>query len=200
MSRRTPGYARISEAQANAEALTRRGLPYTAASAASIEVRWDWQRRAPTDLRDAVRQVRRAYADEVPTKLHDGPGVIGQDGTPRMTARAEGYIFGHAESDDAGRDPETGKRDMMGYYHAPFRATLSRMARGDACARRRARIVAHVTIGQEPPRDAAMREGAHPLDAVLVADDALRAFLRSLSDVRIHVNEAQVLPENMTAA
>ena len=207
MSRRP--YIGTSEAQANADALMRRGAPYSGASDVSFRVQWDFHRREPQDLRDAVRMARRAYADEVPEKLHDA--AIGDDGTPRMTAKAEGYIFGHAQSDDApkpkcdcgaitGKGPlaevwrhgddcaaHSKNQPLIGYYHAPFRACLDNMSRGDASSRRRAAIVSHVTIGSQGPQQAAIAEGAHPLDAKLVAWDALCGFLRSLTDLRLRV-------------
>ena len=132
---------------------------------------------------------RKAFADEVPGKLHDS--AIGDDGTPRMTRQAEGYIFGRADADDAARDLD-GTPDLVGYYHAPFRACLDSMAKGDPAARRRAAIVQHVTIGQQKPGEAAIKEGAHPLDAKLVAWDALCSFLRSMTDLRLHVREEAV--------
>jgi hypothetical protein len=187
MRRRRPVRGK-SDSQANAEALDRRDRPYAVVTEASRAVAWDYRRRAPLDLRDAVRRARRAYADEVPAKLHDGPDAIGEDGTPRMTARAVAYIFGAPDSSDMRFDPETHLPDAISFYHSPFRATLATLERGDHAERRRARIVAHITIGQRGPTEAAIAEGAHPLDAKLVAFDALASFLRSMSDVRVHAS------------
>jgi hypothetical protein len=241
-------YIGPSDAQANAEALARRGLPYSAASGASFRVQWDWHRREPRDLREAVRMVRKAYADEVPTKLHDGPDAIGPDGTPRMTARAEGYIFGDERATDApqgkctcgmppgavdgpkaapppctcgatsrsaasmvAHQPDclawvmskphwTHSRDcprapenqpLVAYYLAPFRATLANMERGDPTNQRRARMVQHVTFGSMGPYEAATAEGAHPLDAKDVAEAAIRAFLRCMSDLKLSVRNSE---------
>lgn len=189
-------YRDLSDAQANAEALARRSSPWYDDNRASVTVAWDYRRREPTDLRDAVRQARRAYADEIPTKLHEGPDAIGEGGTPRFTGRAEGYLFGPAEASDAKRDPETGEWDRVSYYHAPFRATLERMSRGAEGERRYAAIVAHITIGQQGPVAAALAVKAHPLDAKLVAWDALRSFLRQLSDMKVDTR----LQEGITAA
>jgi hypothetical protein len=181
----------ISDAQANAEALARRETPHLEASKASIAVAWDFRERQPSNLREAVHFVRVAYADEVPAKLHDGPDAIGEGGTPRMSARAEGYLFGRADASDGRRDPVTGELELVSFYHAPFRATLDRLSRGNATDRRIARIVAHITIGQRAPIDAATEEGAHRLDALLVAETALRAFLRQLTDVKIAARAVQ---------
>lgn len=178
-----------SESQANAEALARRSMPYTDASGATFRVQWDFHRREPRDLRDAVRQVRRAYADEVPHRLHEGPDSIGDDGTPKMTAKAEGYLFGAPGADDAGRttnDDGSTTPDLVGYYHSPFRAALARWEQGDESERRRAAIVRHVTIGGRGPVEAAMEEGIPLWSAKHVAEWALRSFLRGLTDIRVH--------------
>lgn len=190
-------YRGISDAQANAEALARRGAPYAQASQVSFSVAWDYRSRQPQDLREAVRMVRKAYTDEVPAKLHEGYDKIGEGGTPKMTARAEGYLFGSDDASDAGRDPETGQRDVVSYYYTPFRACLTSMERGDESSRKRAAIVSHVTIGQQGPQEAALAEGVPAWCAKTVAEDAIRSFLRRLSDVRI---QARSLPESVTAA
>lgn len=195
MSKRRP-YRGLSDAQANAEALARRGAPFSAPSEASFRVAWDYRQREPADLREAVRAVRAAYADEVPTKLHEGCDSIGEGGTPKMTPRAEGYLFGSPGSDDAARNPETGERDAVGYFHSPFRARLDEMTRGDEASRKRAAIVAHITIGSQGPVTAAIAEGVPSWCAKLVAEDAIRAFLRRLTDIRIH----HPLPHSETAA
>lgn len=178
----------LSDSQANAEALARRSAPYTAAHEASYRVAWDFTRREPDSLRDAVRQCRKAYADEVPEKLHDS--AIGDDGAPRMNARAVGYIFGSAQSDDAGRDPLTGERDLSGWHFSPFRAALDRMTHGGDTERVYAAIVQKVTLGGEGPRQAALAAGVRP-EAIAkgVALMAMRSFLRSMTDLRLHVHE-----------
>jgi hypothetical protein len=226
VSRNRP-YIGPSESQANAEALMRRSAPYTAASDTSFRVSWDFHRREPADLREAVRMARRAYADEIPQTLHEGPDSIGEGGTPRMTAKAEGYIFGSHSGSDAPKakctcgiiqrapqtklvsplsaggvrvtpDPDSGahfpdcsanpqNQPLVSYYHAPFRACLETLSRGDGSMRRRAAIVSHITIGSQGPVHAAITEGAHPLDAKLVAWDALCSFLRAMTDMRLHL-------------
>jgi hypothetical protein len=199
----------VGPSEANSQALYQREHTWSGPSAQSFRIQWDMHRREPRDLRDAVRMARKAYVDEVPDKLHDA--AIGDDGTPRMTRKAEGYIFGHAQSDDAPKGKCDCKlvqdehfahavdcpahpqnRPLVGYYHAPFRACLDAMAHGDASSRRRAAIVSHVTIGSQKPGEAAIAEGAHPLDAKLVAWDALCSFLRSMTDLRLHAREEAV--------
>lgn len=163
-----------SEAQANAEALVRRSAPYSQSHSASVAFSWDYRAHIPDDLRGLVRAARRAYEDEVPTKLHESE--LSDDGTPRMTNAATSYIFGSPNADD---------NDKLPHYVTPFRATLDRMERGDIHRKRRAAIVRHITIGGQEPVMAAIMEEAHPLDARLVAEDALRVFLNGMSDVKI---------------
>lgn len=184
MSRRI----RKSEAQANAEALARRGMPYATTNAESLRFAWDYRQRQPRDLREAVRAVRRAYQDEVPVRLHEGPDDIGEDGTPKWAPRAEGYVFGPSTADDGGRDAETGERDPVAWYRTPFRATMDRMGHAqDEARRHHAAIVAHVTIGGQEARDAAITEGVPTWCAGLVAETAIRSFLANLSDLKVTV-------------
>lgn len=192
-------YRGISDAQANAEALARRAAPYAVRHTASVTVAWDYRKRQPANIREAVHYVRKAYADEIPAKLHESYGSIGEGGTPKMTARAEGYLFGHPQASDAKRDAETGDRELVSYFHAPFRATLDRLAHGNEADRRRAAIVSHITIGQQGPIEAAVAEGVPAWCAHEVAERALSVFLANLSDMRIddrHVEQA----ESVTAA
>jgi hypothetical protein len=135
--------------------------------------------------------VRRAYADEVPPKLHEGPDSIGPDGTPKMTARAEGYIFGREDASDARKDPETGQWDALSYFHSPFRAALDNLAHGDEAEQHRGAIVQHVTIGGQGPAEAAIKEGVPWWCAKLVAENALLAFLRNLSDVKLNLRRTE---------
>jgi hypothetical protein len=151
---------------------------YLTESRISFRVRWDYHRREPRDLRDAVRMTRRAYGDEVPVSLHEGNNNIGMDGTPRMNSGAEGYIFGD-------RMGSAQADEIVSYYYSPFRANLERMSRGDEAERRRAAIVSHVTIGSQGPLVAAVTEGVPSWCAKLVAFDALSAFLRSLTDLKV---------------
>lgn len=203
----TKRYRDLSDSQANAEALYRRDHTWTEPSQESFRVNWDWRKRQPKDLREAVRIVRAAYASEVPTKLHDGPDAIGEGGTPRMTARAEGYIFGSGMADDAPRDAETGQRDPIGYYHAPFRARLAELLGNHAkhpddfdCqdrAHRQGAIVQHIAFGTEPV-EAAMAEGVPLWCALHEAKEAVFFFIHSMSDLRLHLSEP--LAESVTAA
>lgn len=175
----------LSDAQSNANAMARREFPHTKAHRGSVSFAWDWQKREPRDLRDAVRIVRKAYEDEVPRRMTEGPDSIGDDGTPRFSSQAEGYIFGSPSRTDAGHDTED--RPLVSYYQTPFRATLAHMEHGPEPESRRAAIVRHVTIGSQGPQEAAIAEGVPVWCAKTVAEDAIRSFIRRLSDVRVDV-------------
>lgn len=199
----------ISDAQANAEALANRGRTYADPNAASFRISWDANRRAPRDLRHAEHLCRSAYRDEVPTKIHEAG--LADDGTPKMTAKFEAYIFGDATWTDAGRSSscDCGKplRDVRGimlpihdrscpaltnhaesFYLTPFRARLAEMERHSAeSTRKHAAIVSHVTIGGQTGESAAIAEGVPEWCSRLVAFTALSSFLRGLTDVSTDV-------------
>lgn len=175
-------YRGISDAQANAEALARRDLTYTEASGQSFTVAWNYHNREPRDLREAVRMLRAAYSDEVPTKLHEA--AIGEDGTPRMHPQAEGYIFGSEQAGYERADPETGERPIADFYRTPFRALLAHWERTTSP---RAALISRVAIGSQGPMAAAIDLGVPAWCAKVVAEDTLRGFLRSLSDVKLHL-------------
>jgi hypothetical protein len=186
----------------NASVLAHRSSPHLEAHEQSVRSSWDYRRREPANLREAVHQVRKAYADEVPESLHYGPDVVGDGGTPRFTDRAENYLFGKADPNPR-LDPETHLPDAVDWYPSPFRAALDRMEHAiDSASRRRAAIVRHVTIGQMSPVEAAIAEKAHPDDARLVAENALRCFLRDMTDMRVHpaVRDPDLAPQETTAA
>lgn len=175
-----------SEAQANAEALANRGRTYAAPNDRSVKVAWDFRKRQPRDLRDAEAMVRRLYEDEVPTRLHEH--AVGDDGTPRMAAKAEAYIFGGDSWTDAG---PTDEPPLVSYYRTPFRHNLSML---EGRSPERAAIVRHTTIGGMTAKEAAIKEGVPGWCAAIVAEDVLRAFLRSMTDLKIH------LPKEVAAA
>jgi hypothetical protein len=126
--------------------------------------------------------VQRAYSEEVPPKLHKGPdNAEGLYGSPGFTPQAEGYLFGPPGAND---DPDAG----MSYYRSPFRAALAHMAKGQETERLIGAIVSHVAIGGQTPYKAAVAAGVQPSPscvATWVAEQALRAFLRGLSDLRV---------------
>lgn len=169
---------RISEAQAQAEALARRAAPFAAESRTSAGMAYDFRRRQPRDLREAERAVRRAYVEEVPTRLHEAG--LADDGTPAMTARAESYIFGEDTWTDAGK----GEHPIMAYYVTPLRAALSSMENGQATERADAEIASRVAAGMTGV-EAAILSGAPVHWAGRIAYGALLSLLGRLSDVRV---------------
>jgi len=168
-----------SDSQANAEALGRREMPYTDASGQSFTVAWNWHNRTPHSLSEAVDMIRQAYADEVPTKLHEGPDSIGEGGTPKMAPRFEAYLDDDPRAGFARPDPETGQRPALDYYKTPFRATLA------SWEANRAKVIEHVAIGSMGPVQAVIAEGVPQWCARLVAEDVCYGFLRNLSDVKV---------------
>ena len=200
----TKAYRRgISESQsaANAEALIRRGLPYSGEFRATTTVAWDWRQRVGpnTPLRELVRMAQRACAEEIPTKLHSGT-ELAPDGTPAMTPKAEAFIFGGDSWTDAGpvrcncaSEPHADdcpanplNRPAISYYQTPFRAALESASRGDEKGRLYAQIVQSVTVGGQGPQEAALQAGVSPrCVAKDVAEDALRWILSHLTDIRV---------------
>lgn len=170
---------RRSDSQANAEALVRRDHSFTEASRVSVNVAWNVHNRVPTTLTEAVSMVRQAYADEVPTKLHEGYDSIGEGGTPKMAPRFEAYLDDDPRSGLSRKDPETGQRDAIDYFKTPFRAALA------SYETNRAALVRAVAIGGFGPVQAASMVGVPPWCARLVAEDTLFGFLRNLTDVKV---------------
>lgn len=152
-----------------------RDLPYADAHAASRAAAWDVRRRAPRDLRQAVRYVRAAWIAETPVQLHDGE--IGDDGKPRFAGDAYRFVFGAPD------EIERESNGRLGYRWTPFRATLATFRQGDDRQRAQAAIVASVTAGEQGPGEAAANLGVPRWCAKLVAFDALTSFLGSMTDV-----------------
>lgn len=177
-----------SESQINAEALARRERTYSEASGVSFRIRWDWHNREPRDLREAVRMARAAYADEVPTRLHNRD--LEDDGTPDMTPQAEGYIFGSATAGEASRSEID--QPALDFYRTPCRAAIALLRRQSAL---RADLVQRVAVGEHRPIDsavaAAMSVGVPRDFAYEVAESTLRAFLRNLTDIKVHLPQEE---------
>ena len=173
--------ARISEAQANAEALTRRSSTYADDHAKSWEVRFD--RQPPRSLRQLVRDLRRACADEVPTRIHSRDTDEGGD--PAWAPEFTRYITGSDFATDRGDDGSTE------VYLTPYRAAIAAMRNGkDEATRRRCAIVEHVVAGSDPV-EAAMIEGVPEWCAKDVAIRALGIFWVRYSDVRLDLRRTE---------
>lgn len=204
----------IGPSESQSAALERRDAPFAPENRTSAGNAYDWRRRQdPRDLRDAVRLVRRAYQDEVPTRMHNRD--LADDGTPKMTPQTEAYMFGAPTWTDAGSRPKCARdcrfhpdnvfgdlsdggrnhephcpahqdnQPLISYYATPFRATLDGMERGPEPEAKRAAIIRHITFGSQGPQEAAIAEGVPLWCAKTVAEDAIRSFLRRLSDVRV---------------
>ena len=167
---------RISEAQANAEALARRSATYADEHAASWKVRFD-RGGTPPDLRALVNMVRTAYADEVPTRLHVHQTDAGGD--PAWSPEFTRYL---TDSDYATDDD---------VYRTAFRRCLAAMSRSDGPMARDARIVARIAIGGAGPSEAAIAERSHPYDAKGAAISALQSFWKRYSDFRYDLRRTE---------
>jgi hypothetical protein len=163
-------YLGPSDSQANAEALARRAAPYSAASDITFRIAWDWHKREPRGLRDAADMLRRAYADEVPTRLHNRD--LADDGTPHMTPQAEGFIFEDARK-------TTDEDGAIAYYRTPVRAAMANLEGP------RRQLVQKVATGEMHPFQAAQSLGVPDWCCKMVAEEVLRSFMRSLSDIKI---------------
>lgn len=165
MSRRWP-YIGPSEAQTLAES---RSSTYADANAASWVLRMDRKAREPQTLREYVHELRKAYADEVPGRLHSRDTDAG--GVPEWTPAFAHYIDGRPS---ATNPDET--------YVTPFRAAITFMERGDVAQQMRATVIRWVVVGGMDPTEAAKQWA--PFERV-VALHACRAFWRAMSDIRI---------------
>jgi len=178
MSRRRRPYLGPSDSQANADALARRSATYADEHAKSWEVRFDRPSHEPRDLRELVRCLRRAYADEVPARMHTAQVDAG--GTPAYAPEFARYLYGSDFATDQHDEAATET------YLTPFRRALASMdVAADEGTRRRAWIVGHVVLGDAGPAEAAMIEGVPEWCAKDVAEKALSVFWRRLSDVRL---------------
>lgn len=174
----------IGPSESQSEALARRESPYTAASGISVGVQWDWTRREPRNVNEAVRIVRQAYSDEVPGRLHEGPDAIGEGGTPKMDVRAEAYLFGDDRAGYERPDAETGELPLLDFYRTPFRAALASWQQRKPA---HAALVFAVAVGGQGPMQATINAGVPAPFAMVVADDTLRCFIRAMTDVKLRI-------------
>lgn len=164
-----------SEAQSIAEARSR---TYADDHALSITVKFDRPSHEPRSLREYVRTLRKAYADEVPTRLHSHETDEGGD--PAWSPEFTRYLTG---SDFTTDRADVGATEV---YVTPFRACMAAMTRSsDEATRRRAAIIRHSVMGDSGPVEAAMIEGVPEWCAKIVAREAHAVFWRRLSDVRL---------------
>lgn len=182
MSRKHRPYLGLSDAQANAEALARRGAPYAAAHAASVREVWGGRRR-PLSLRELAYEVRASYAEGIPEQLHDPEvGDHDQTGAPRYSAGFAQRLYGSARAVDR-HDPDFVPGEPGVRYHLrAFDAALEAWRTDELEPLRR--VVWRVACGEEPI-EAVERERIPPWAARTVAYDVLRRFLASVSAIRI---------------
>ena len=159
-----------SDSQANAEALSRRSATYADENAASLSVKFDRKRYRPRGLRDYVHQLRRAYSDEVPARIHVHQTDDG--GTPAWAPEFSRYLTAPA---DAGAE----------VFDTPFRAALSSLERGREKGVKFAAIVGYVVIAGMEPAESAIRVGVPPWCADEVAYRALEVFWDRMADRRL---------------
>lgn len=174
-----------SEAQANAEALARRSSTYADEHAASWRVAFERPTHEQRRLRDLVRDLRKAYADEVPSRLHVHETDAGGD--PAWSPEFMRYLTASDYATDV-RD----KASDTEVYLTPFRACMASMEQSpDEATRRRATMVYDVIAGRGPV-EAAMMAGVPEWCAKDVAEKALNVFWRRLSAVRLDLRAEKV--------
>lgn len=168
--------SRISEAQANAEALARREATWTAAHAATWEARFD-RGTPPATLRELVITLRRAYRDEMPQTLHKH--AVDDGGTPAYSGEFAAFLYGSVAA-----------TEEDGTYRTPVRRCLRSMlasSTADAAAFQMGRIAGRVIVGGETPADAVDHETgiSEPWIARAIAERALLVFWKRCADVRL---------------
>ena len=173
---------RKSDAQANAEALARRSSTYADQHAASWQVRFNRPSHERRSLRDLVRDLRRAYADEVPSRMHVHD--VDGGGTPALSPEFKAYLMG---PDDATDKRDDGTTEILWW---PFRTALQKMlAETDAGMVQRARLTEAVVVTGLGPIDAAIALGVPDWAARDVAEKSLEIFWKRLSDVKLYLRE-----------
>lgn len=166
----------ISESQSRA--VYDRETPYSEAHRNSYTLKME--RTQPPRLRELVRMLRKAYADEVPSRIHSRDTDAGGD--PAWSPEFTRYLTGSDWATD--KDDDT--------YTTPVRACYSAMSRSSSeGTRRRAAIVFRVVVAGTDPAEAAMIEGAPEWDASACARRALELFWTRLSDVRLDLRKTE---------
>ena len=171
---------RISEAQSRA--VYERETPYTEAHNNSYTLKM--QRDRPPRPRELLHLLRRAYTDEVPSRIHSRDTDAGGDPawSPEFTRYLTGSDFGTDTRDDGSTE----------VYTTPFRACMAAMgSSAHEGTRRRASIVFRAVVAGEDLMTAAMREGAPEWDAPACGARALELFWSRLSDVRLDLRKTE---------
>jgi hypothetical protein len=177
-------YIGPSEAQGNAERLAARSSTFADDHARSWQVRWNRPTHEREDLRSQVRQLLKAYREEVPTRVH--VHQVDGGGAPDYSPEMKQYLFGHPAAVDMHDERALDNAALP--YLTPFRRCLWSMGRStDETNRRRATIVGRITVGGLGPKEAAIESLAAGDEcyAGIVAADAVRVFMRNLADMRL---------------
>lgn len=170
----------LSEAQSRA--LYERETPYTEAHRNSYALKM--QRDRPPRPRELLHLLRKAYADEVPSRIHSRDTDAGGD--PAWSPEFTRYLTGSDFTTDV-RDP--GSTEV---YLAPFRACMAAMGRSPhEATRRRAAIVFRAVVAGEDLATAAMCEGSPEWDAPACGARALELFWTRLSDIRLDLRRTE---------
>jgi len=174
--------SRQSLSEPQSRALYERETPYTEAHRNSYRLKME--RTRPPRLGDLVRDLRKAYADEVPTRIHSRDTDAGGDPawSPEFTRFLTGSDFATDTRDDGTTE----------VYTTPLRACLASMGRSASeSSRRRAAITFRIVVAGSDPAEAAMAEGAPEWDAPACARRALEQFWSRLSDVRLDLRQTE---------
>lgn len=180
---------RKSDSQANAEALARRSSTYADEHAASWEVRFG-RPAHEMSTKELVAKIMEQLAEEVPTKLHEGPDHIDGGGTPAMTAAFMGYIDGGAIVNRSPRADSHGREFdpiIVGELRKPVQDALATMKRAKGKQAWWGIIAERVILYSEPPVVAAMAEGSHNYEAVRTANEALAELYRRITPDKMHL-------------
>jgi hypothetical protein len=123
-------------------------------------------RTEPRDLRDLVRQLRRAYELDMPSRMHKH--AVDGGGTPAYAPQFAAHLYGSPMAIDNGEDARA-------VYRTPCRAALAR-ATGTH------KVIVHaVVVAGDGPVDAALAAGIPADVAKLTAEAVLRRFWRMMS-------------------
>jgi hypothetical protein len=156
--------------------------PYTEAHRNSYALKME--RTKPPRPRELLHLLRKAYADEVPSRLHVHDTDAGGD--PAWSPEFTRYLTGSDFATDT-RDPGS-----VEVYTDPFRACMAGMQQSPhEGTRRRAAIVFRAVVAGEDLVTAAMCEGAPEWDAPACGARALELFWVRLSDIRLDLRRTE---------
>lgn len=166
-----------SDAQANAEAMIRRELPYSEPHEASWTARFGGIDR-PMTTKVLIAELLRCLGEQTPDRLHEGPDHIDEGGVPAMTGAFLGYLASSDTSSNA-----------VDEYRKPLHAALRYMKANPGKHRWWARIAERIILASEPPVLAAMAEGSHEYEAARTANEALSELYRRITPEKMYLGK-----------